>query len=201
MAVNARGEEKNPYLRADSLDELLTWHDADFIRCAFVTILGRQPDLEGERHYLGRLRSGQSRLQILRDLRQSAEAKQHDPGIAGLDRALRLAAWQRVPFLGASLRWFTKYRDDNSTAERRFRELTNAAAANHAVLHSLTAQVRSLEWNLHHHGGVVDPANANRDSFPIQPLGLPRFEYDRRPELDHLATSSPLARYFASKVL
>ncbi|HET9395823.1 MAG TPA: FkbM family methyltransferase, partial [Nitrospiraceae bacterium] len=45
------GEARNPYLRANSLPELLAWNDLDFIRCAYVTILGRQPDPTGEAHY------------------------------------------------------------------------------------------------------------------------------------------------------
>lgn len=93
------GEARNPYLRANSLPELLAWDDLDFIRCAYVTILGRQPDPTGEAHYAVRLRAGRSKQEILWQLRKSSEGRQHDPGIAGLDRALKKARWQRLnPF-------------------------------------------------------------------------------------------------------
>lgn len=93
------GEARNPYLRANSLPELLAWDDLDFIRCAYVTILGRQPDPTGEAHYAVRLRAGRSKHEILWQLRKSGEGRQHDPGIAGLDRALKKARWQRLtPF-------------------------------------------------------------------------------------------------------
>jgi len=72
----------NPYLRADSLVELLDWHDVDFVRCAYVTILGRQPDPDGESHYTRQLRQGRSKLEILWHLRRSKEGRRHDPGIA-----------------------------------------------------------------------------------------------------------------------
>ena len=49
---------RNPYLRANSLPELLSWHDVDFVRCAYVTVLGRQPDPTGEAYYVDRLRQG-----------------------------------------------------------------------------------------------------------------------------------------------
>ncbi len=93
------GEARNPYLRANSLPELLAWEDLDFIRCAYVTILGRQPDPIGEVHYAVRMRAGRSKQDILWQLRKSSEGRRHDPGIAGLDRALKRARWQRLnPF-------------------------------------------------------------------------------------------------------
>jgi FkbM family methyltransferase len=97
-------EARNPYLRANSLAELLAWNDVDFVRCAYVTILGRQPDAEGEAYYTDRIRRGHSKFEVLWQLRRSAEGPGHDPGIAGLDRALKMAAWQRRPTIGWPLR-------------------------------------------------------------------------------------------------
>lgn len=92
-------ETGNPYLRANSLPELLAWDDVNFVRCAYVTVLGRQPDPVGEAYYTARVRSGRSKKEILRQLRKSYEGRRHDPGIAGLDRALKAARWQRLnPF-------------------------------------------------------------------------------------------------------
>lgn len=85
----------NPYLRANSLAELLTWDDVDFVRCAYVTILGRQPDSGGEAYYTKRMRAGRSKMDVLWQLRRSPEGQKHDPGIAGLDRALKRVAWAR----------------------------------------------------------------------------------------------------------
>src|SRR3546814_1452446 len=82
-------DRRDPYHRAASLEDLCRFSDANFIRCAFVTILGRQPDPDGEAHYLDGLRRGTSKLGIISDLRVSAEGNAHDPGIAGLDKALR----------------------------------------------------------------------------------------------------------------
>lgn len=77
----------NPYLRANSLPELLEWEDVDFVRCAYVTILGRQPDPIGEASYTALLRGGSSKMEILWELRRSQEGRTLDPGIAGLDLA------------------------------------------------------------------------------------------------------------------
>ena len=104
MHPSAPSQARNPYLRADSLPELLSWNDVDFVRCAYVTVLGRQPDWPGEGLYTDRIRHGHSKYEILWQLRRSTEGAGHDPGIAGLDRALKRAAWARKPVIGALIR-------------------------------------------------------------------------------------------------
>ncbi|HVF38103.1 MAG TPA: FkbM family methyltransferase [Sphingomicrobium sp.] len=120
MHVAPPRQAKNPYLRANSLAELLSWHDVEFVRCAYVTILGRQPDPEGEAHYTERVRQGHSKMDVLWQLRRSDEAWSHDPGIAGLDRALRTAARMKTPVLGRIVRLFSKapYRELADNPER-----------------------------------------------------------------------------------
>src|SRR3546814_10851404 len=66
-------DRRDPYHRAASLEDLCRFSDANFIRCAFVTILGRQPDPDGEAHYLDGLRRGTSKLGIISDLRVRSE--------------------------------------------------------------------------------------------------------------------------------
>lgn len=121
---------RNPYLRANSLAELMSWHDVDFVRCAFVTILGRQPDPEGETHFADRIRSGQSKLKVLWDLRRSPEGAGHDPGISGLDHALKIAALRRNRWFGGIARIF--YRGEGtSTVDQGIRQIQNALAVIH----------------------------------------------------------------------
>jgi hypothetical protein len=117
----------NPYLRANSLPELLAWDDVDFVRCAYVTVLGRQPDPEGETYYTERIRRGHSKMEILWQLRRSAEGPNHDPGIAGFDRALKLAAWARQPIVGWIVRFFRNGECD-SPEMFRIRRLENELA-------------------------------------------------------------------------
>lgn len=127
MPVAPSQEARNPYLRADSLDALLAWDDVDFVRCAYVTLLGRQPDAAGEAYYASRIRRGQSKLALLRQLRYSDEARSHDPGIAGLDRALkadRIAQW---PVIGHLIRMWTGH-EGNGPVQRRLRMIDNDLA-------------------------------------------------------------------------
>lgn len=115
---------RNPFIRANSLAELLAWEDADFVRCAYVTVLGRQPDAQGEAYYTDRVRRGYSKAQILWELRSSPEGPRHDPGIAGLDRALRRAKRTRMPLVGWLFRFFNQEEGGSETA-RRHRSLVN----------------------------------------------------------------------------
>jgi len=120
---------RNPYLRANSLAELLEWNDVDFVRCAYVTMLGRQPDPEGEAYYVRRIRSGRSKLEVLWQLRRSSEGRRHDPGIAGLDRMLKRARRERTPFVGAITRGITR-----RPAEPSKREMLRAILHGNAVI-------------------------------------------------------------------
>lgn len=127
-------DTRDPYHRANSLAELCEFADLDFVRCAYVTILGRQPDPEGEAYYAVRLREGVSKLSILRQLRHSHEGRSHDPGIAGLDRVLRQHRNANLPVAGRLIRWLTR-REGDGPIERRLRAIENrhAVAASQAT--------------------------------------------------------------------
>lgn len=121
-------DDRDPYHRADNLAELCRFADLDFIRCAFVTMLGRQSDPDGEAHFLACLRRGDTKLSILRALRLSDEGRRHDPGIAGLDRALKRDRAARRRWTGWLVRLFTGA-EGNSAVERQLRSLRNAVEA------------------------------------------------------------------------
>src|SRR3546814_8783208 len=112
-------DRRDPYHRAASLEDLCRFSDANFIRCAFVTILGRQPDPDGEAHYLDGLRRGTSKLGIISDLRVSAEGNAHDPGIAGLDKALRKHRNASRRFVGWIIRLATGREGDRDRKRTR----------------------------------------------------------------------------------
>lgn len=58
-----------------NLTELLLLHDKQFVTSAYQSLLGRLPDPEGFQYYLGRLRSGISKYEILAQMRFSKEGK------------------------------------------------------------------------------------------------------------------------------
>jgi rhamnosyltransferase len=71
-----------------SLEELLGCHDEQFIHKAYHTLLGRSPDPDGLRYYLGHLRQGVSKLEILSQIRFSKEGVAREHGVEGLERVI-----------------------------------------------------------------------------------------------------------------
>jgi hypothetical protein len=69
-------------------NELLALHDATFVRAAYRSLLGRPADDEGMRFYVGRLRAGVSKDQVVLELADSPEATQRGeftlPGLQAL---------------------------------------------------------------------------------------------------------------------
>lgn len=107
-----------------TVPRLLAPHDREFIHTAYVALLGRAPDREGERYYLGLLRSGSHKLSILRQLRLSPEGRTFIPGVAGLDRAIKRHRLATRPVLGPIVRLLTGADGDGPT-HRQIRILAN----------------------------------------------------------------------------
>jgi hypothetical protein len=173
MSNSGSSGSRNPYLRANSLPELLAWDDIDFVRCAYVTVLGRQPDPDGEAYYSRRIREGRSKLQVLWQLRTSNEGPRHDPGIAGFDRALKKARWERGWF-GWLIRPFTGGEGDGPSW-RRHRILVNALERN-------TIQVGALQMAPHPSTSALQPVGLSADqsgsaSRPGEEAGPPGAQF------------------------
>lgn len=90
-----------PFSQVKSVKEIEALADTDFIRCAYLKILGREPDPTGGRHYLSMIRRGYSKLTVLARLSESEEARGRVPVLDGIDQALatqrrRSSNWGRV---------------------------------------------------------------------------------------------------------
>jgi hypothetical protein len=59
-----------------SIEALLQLHDERFVAGAYALILGRDPDAGGMRSYLGHLRAGMHKTQIINELAESSEGKE-----------------------------------------------------------------------------------------------------------------------------
>lgn len=107
-----------------SVPRLLEPHDLHFIDTAYQSILGRAPDPEGAKHYLSQLRSGTHKLVILGQLRRSREGRAFTPGVAGLDRAIKLQRRANYPLIGWVFRLFSGA-EGNGATHRQLRVLGN----------------------------------------------------------------------------
>jgi hypothetical protein len=73
---------------AKSIKELLSYSNREFISCAFLSLLGRKVDEQGEKYYMDRLLMGYSKMSVVKQLASSKEAKLFNPELNGLKRAL-----------------------------------------------------------------------------------------------------------------
>jgi FkbM family methyltransferase len=71
------------------VDDLLDLHDAAFVEATYRTLLAREPDLEGIRYYLRRLRAGHSKSKVLAQIAESSEAKLRNVDLTGLSDLLK----------------------------------------------------------------------------------------------------------------
>lgn len=80
-----------------SLDELLSFDDETFVSCAYLTLLGHIPDHQGRMYYLGRLKNGKEKLEIICQLCLSPEGRQRNDSVSVLKIAILHRIWILLP--------------------------------------------------------------------------------------------------------
>lgn len=68
--------------------ELFQFQGSAFVDACYHALLGRKPDVDGMKYYLGRLRSGRGKAQVLVQFAKSGESKAFKPKIQGLDELI-----------------------------------------------------------------------------------------------------------------
>lgn len=126
-----------PSKAAYDLQELLAFSDADFVDVAYRTILRRPPDEAGRQHYVRWLRSGATKVDIMADLRWSAEGRARNVHVDGLLRPYLLDKWSRIRIIGPVLSWV-----------RAFVHLGRLPAQTAAVEATQALEVQSLGQHL-----------------------------------------------------
>jgi hypothetical protein len=150
----------SPTVAATSLDELLTYHDTDFIHCAYVTLLGRAPDPDGMRYYLGRIRAGRAKIEIIDQIASSLEAKALSVSILGLQQALRRYRWEKIPIIGLVVR--SMRRQDEITRQMRIIENKLFIFSNDVSQHF--KQMETTIDSLHY---LIAKQLSERNEFPL----------------------------------
>jgi len=93
-----------------TLQEFTDFHDADFIRNAYLGILGREPDSDGLHHFLSQLRAGAlSKTEVLGRLRYSAEGRRRRVKIGGLLPCFAQQTLGRTPILGFLVQFIASF--------------------------------------------------------------------------------------------
>jgi hypothetical protein len=103
---------------ADNLKALLQCQDRQFVECAYLTVLKREPDPQGLSFYLERLRGGEVKLQILSELYSSAEAREAGADLPWLRGAMRRQRLTRLPVVGIVLKSLVNRESKSELASR-----------------------------------------------------------------------------------
>lgn len=74
------------------VDQLLALHDRAFVEGAYRWILGRPSDEGGMEHYLGRVREGDDKIQIVTEFARSEEGKKRVRNLPGLPELMLTAS-------------------------------------------------------------------------------------------------------------
>ena len=88
------------------MSDLLSYEDSEFVKHAYIDVLGRDPDPGGFVNYLERLRNGVSKRQILAELEESDEGRSRIFGLSGSTRsafAIGASAEEHAPDMPTSL--------------------------------------------------------------------------------------------------
>jgi O-antigen chain-terminating methyltransferase len=115
-------------------EELLRYHDEEFIQAAYYAVLRRAPDPQGKEHYLRILRTGKNnKKEILGMLMASKEAKRYGVKVKGIGIHGWIGKAKRIPAVGFLLEWLIAF----LTLPRKFRHLqehTNYLIAQNQML-------------------------------------------------------------------
>jgi hypothetical protein len=103
--ANARAAELPVASGGTSIPELARLAGPAFVDNAYRTILGREPDAAGYAQQMAALGAGANKIEILGDLRYSAEGRQRNVPIPGLRPRYLVAKLGRVPVVGAIVQW------------------------------------------------------------------------------------------------
>jgi GT2 family glycosyltransferase/glycosyltransferase involved in cell wall biosynthesis len=205
---STRRERTTDKTAAGRKSELCSFLDFDglaFVRAAYLALLRREPDLDGQMYYWRRLRVGVPKLQILGELSFSEEGLEADCRIAGLKKALQMQRLARIPIVGNLMASMLKV-ESVGTDQTRLRALEQQLgdAVLSLELHSdHVEQSFQLLREITSRRNRLDPTHSFESSFPprsataANELG-PRERREpfasRRPivfQLEYAATASP----------
>jgi FkbM family methyltransferase len=82
------------------LDDFLLLHDEAFVNACYRALLKRDPDPDGMKFYVYRVRTGLSKAQIVEEICNSEEARQKGVQVQGLREATRFRQRCELPVLG-----------------------------------------------------------------------------------------------------
>lgn len=164
---------------AASTSELLALGDEAFVRCAYLTLFGREADASGLESYLGQVRGGEEKTTLVIQMALSDEGRQRPrnvPGLEALVQAGRTVPWHRR----LARRLLHPWRQTPAEpVARSFRIMENRLARIEALLQAQASDMASVRGELaqavisfgaERHATAAAPVTAASSGTPSTPL-------------------------------
>ena len=88
----------------DQIDHFLSLNDTEFVNALYKHVLQREPDPEGFKSYLDRVRAGEDKLNLFYAIASSPEGRTKSPSFPGFRAFSLRKKIERVPVFGAVVR-------------------------------------------------------------------------------------------------
>ena len=160
--------KSNIYKDNSSYRTLLSYDGEQFVHIAYQAILSRSPDPKGLTYYIGRMKNGVSKTEILAQLKLSPEGKSRQIVVEGLDAAIKAHVLTKNPIVKAlNLTGFfdpEARKGQNREVEEEWRSAVQAVSSNMQQFASALDEQRRL---LASFKSMLDASDRNDD------LGIP----------------------------
>jgi O-antigen biosynthesis protein len=93
----------NVNTKINTVEELLSLDGHDFIKFAYLALLGRKPDATGYAFYMEQLESSGDKTAIICQVGGSSEAKRNPIRLKGIEGFMRRQKWRRLPIIRSML--------------------------------------------------------------------------------------------------
>ncbi|MDC8772745.1 DUF4214 domain-containing protein [Roseateles albus] len=159
--------------RVNSVSALLALEDENFVRAAYLSVLGREVDADGLSNYLSQIRTGAERGALTVELALSQEGRQHSANVEGLAELVArvrphpMPAWKRAlrrllmrPDVSMVEQLERQLRATDNRLYRISQNLETLLAANHAEIVALRHDVAQLPLRTDQASATESPPSA-----------------------------------------
>ena len=171
-----------------TLDELLHYQGSAFVECAYLTLLQKSPDIQGNQHCLAQLFGGTSKIGILSEMAASVEGRSVGIKLPGLAAMLGRYRLSRTPVLGGLFRLIFDL-EGESVAECRGRAAEQRLLTLEADFAKCLEQVENGMSKI---SAIEKNTLVNREDVDTQIAGLEKSVATMRLLLERYSVQAPI---------
>lgn len=151
-----------------AVEELLAFHDQEFIKHAYLATLNREADADGYTHYLQSIRSGTlSKIEVLGRLRYAAEGRREGVKISGLMRRFAFKLLTKLPLVGYFIEWLALLFRLPSIIRRTERSEASLYAELTTIRDQINAKMLAQEQTIRKLAEILQQISGAKEAEPI----------------------------------